>query len=234
MKPKRLGEYKVKQDYHLKLDPNWPYLPVYLEKIKYVRNLLDKLGRNKKIIDLGCGEGALVQEYYHKGFNIKGMDLNYQSKYVSHGNILNTKLPKNSFDMILCLDVLEHLNFKDQELAIEEMARILKPKGKIILSLPNLAHLASRFTFLFLGKLLRTSDIHRHPGDRPVNEYLKLLSRNFKIIKVKGFFPTLPLISLLTLKIPSKIIFLHKIYNYLLAYPPFCFENIIIAKKTKI
>lgn len=231
MKSKMWGEYRKKQNYHLKINPHWPYLPVYLEKMTYVRKLLDNKN-GKKIIDLGCGEGGLVKEYFDKGFNIKGVDLNYQSKYVSRGNILNLKIPKNSFDIVLCLDVLEHLNYSDQVKAIEQITKILKPHGKVLLSLPNLAHLASRLSFLILGNLLRTSTIDRHPGDRPLSEYLKLLKPHFQIIKIKGIFPTLPIISILTLLIPSKIIFLHKIYNRLFPWPSLCFENLIVAQKT--
>jgi len=228
---KRAAEYCEKGDYHIHLDSSWPYLPVYLEKMTYVKKLLNQYGKNKKIIDLGCGEGVLVKEFNKKSFDIIGLDLNYQSKFVKRGNILNTKYPNNSFDIILCLDVIEHLSFHEQNIAIQEMSRILKSGGKLIITIPNLAHLASRFSFFFLGKLLRTSKIDRHIGDRPISEHLKLLKFNFTILKRKGFFPTFPLISALTYFKPSKAIFLHKIYNKLLGYPNWCLLNILICEK---
>lgn len=231
MRTKRLGEYSRKKDYHLKLNPHWPYLPVYLAKMEFVRQFLDGFDPRKKIIDLGCGEGALVKEYFEKGYKIFGLDANYQSKYVSRGDILNLKIPSRSFDLALCLDVLEHFSLADQPRALKEIKRILKPGGELLLVMPNLAHLASRFSFLFLGKLLRTSAIERHPGDRPLAEYLRLLSQVFSVLKVKGLFPTFPLISLFTLLVPAKVFFWHKIYNRLLAYPPICFETIIVARK---
>lgn len=230
---KRTGEYLQKGDYHINLDPNWPYLPVYLEKMSYIRKLLNRYGRNRKIIDLGCGEGILVKEFNQRGFDIIGVDLNYQSKFVKRGNILNLKYSANIFDIVLCLDVIEHFHFHEQKLAIQEMSRILKPAGKLIISIPNLAHLASRFTFFFLGKLLRTSKIDRHIGDRPISEYLELLKPDFKILARKGFFPTFPLISAITYLRPSKVINLHKIYNQLLGYPSWCLLNVIICEKKK-
>lgn len=233
MLTKRTGEYFQKGDYHLNLDPNWPYLPVYLEKMSEVKSFLDRQNRKKKIIDLGCGEGVLVKEYRRKGFNITGLDLNFKSKYVKKGSLLNPKLPKNYYDIVICLDVIEHLQFKEQKRAIVNIARMLKPGGKLFISIPNLAHFASRFTFLFLGKLLRTSKIERHVGDRPIGEYLQLLRPHFIILKRKGLFPTFPIISALTYLVPSKTILLHRVYNKLFGYPNWCLLNAIICEKKK-
>lgn len=231
MLTKRTGEYLQKGDYHLNLDPNWPYLPVYLEKMREVKSFLDRQSRKRKIIDLGCGEGVLVKEYCRKGFDITGLDLNFKSKYVKKGSLLNPKLPKNYYDIILCLDVIEHLHFHEQKLAVDNMARMLKPGGKLFITIPNLAHFASRFTFLFLGKLIRTSKIERHPGDRPIGEYLKLLQSHFTILNRKGLFPTFPIISALTYLVSSKTILLHRIYNKLFGYPNWCLLNVVVCKK---
>jgi len=233
MSIKRSGEYLQKGDYHLNLNHNWSYLPVYLEKMKQAKRFLNLQGRKKKIIDLGCGEGVLVEEYRERGFDITGLDLNFQSKLVKKGSLLNPRLPKNYYDVILCLDVIEHLHFHEQKIAINNMAKMLKPGGKLFITVPNLAHFASRFTFLFFGKLLRTSKIERHVGDRPIGEYLQLLKSNFTILIRKGLFPTFPLISALTYLIPSKIVRLHRLYNKLFGYPNWCLLNVVICEKKK-
>ncbi|OGY89473.1 MAG: hypothetical protein A2927_01925 [Candidatus Komeilibacteria bacterium RIFCSPLOWO2_01_FULL_45_10] len=227
----RAGEYVSKGDYHRVLCKNWPYLPVYLEKIRWVKKFLDSFPKDKKILDVGCGEGLLVQEYAERGYQISGLDLNYQNVWVRQGDLLNSRLLDESFDLILCLDVLEHLSFFEQEKAVKEISRLLKKGGQILFSLPNLAHFASRLSFLFLGRLIRTSQIERHPGDRPVAEYLKLLKNDFKIKKRKGLFPTYPLIAVFTSKFPGRVIWWHKIVNRLLAYPNWCFVNLILARK---
>lgn len=233
MSTKRTGEYLQKGDYHLNLNLNWPYLPVYLEKIREVKSFLERQGRKKKIIDLGCGEGVLVEEYHRKGFDITGLDLNFQSKFVKKGNLLNPRLPQNYYDIILCLDVIEHLHFHEQKIAINNMAKMLKPGGKLFITIPNLAHFASRFTFLFMGRLIRTSKIERHVGDRPISEYLQLLKPHFTILERKGLFPTFPLISALTYFRPSKTIRLHRLYNKLFGYPNWCLLNVVICEKKK-
>lgn len=229
----RSGEYEEKGDYHIRLNPNWPYLPVYLAKMDYAFDFLAKSGQGKRIIDLGAGEGVLVKRCVKElSLDMFGLDLNYESKYVVHGDILDMDYPDNSFDIVTCLDVIEHMHFFQQEIALTHMLRILKPRGRLLLSVPNLAHLASRFTFFFLGKLLRTSTIDRHIGDRPGGEYLDLLRTvGFNIERVKGMFPTLPLISLLTYYAPSIAVPIHPLYNALIGLPGWSFLNVIEARK---
>ena len=198
-----------------------------------VKNFLAKERKGKKILDLGCGEGVLVEEMAKKGYDIIGLDANYESAKVLRREITNTGFGENSFDITLCLDVLEHLSFDEQEKAVDEIKRILKPEGTLVLTLPNLAHLASRFSFLFLGKLLRTSEAERHKGDRPIDEYLKLLkSKNFLLKKRKGLFMTLPLITLATYYFPSKVLFWHRLANKF-ACPNWSFLNFLIFQNKK-
>ncbi|MBS1250434.1 MAG: putative S-adenosylmethionine-dependent methyltransferase [Chloroflexi bacterium] len=227
----REGEYAHKGDYHRSLDPSWPYLPVYLEKMSKVRQFLDKKDPQKRILDAGCGEGVLVEEFHQRGYSITGLDLNYSSDLVKKGSILDIPYPDGVFDIVLNLDVLEHLSFKHQKVAVGEFARVLKPNGILFVSVPNLAHFASRLTFVTAGKLARTSESDRHIGDRPIGEFIALFRKHFHIRSRKGIFPTYPLLSLLTLWKPSKVVALHKLYNSLAAYPNWCFLNLMVCEK---
>ncbi len=232
--PVRAGEYQEKGDYHIHLNPNWPYLPVYLAKMAYAREFLARHGGGRKIIDLGAGEGVLVKRGREElGLDMLGLDINYQSDTVMHGDILALEAADASYDIVTCLDVIEHMHFHQQEIALAQMYRILKPGGQLLLSVPNLAHFASRFTFLFLGKLLRTSTIDRHIGDRPAGEFAALLkAAGFEIRQRKGMFPTLPLISALTYLMPARVVGLHRLYNAALGWlPGWCFLNVFEAVK---
>ena len=228
---KRSGEYAHRGDYHIHPEKDWPYLPVYLQKMALARKFLNSCSRDQVIYDMGCGEGVLVNEYRQAGYQINGMDLNYSSEFILQRNFLNSGLADNSADVIICTDVIEHLIFSDQEKAIAEFARILKPGGLALISVPNLAHLASRISFFFTGKLVRTSSIDRHPGDRPAGEYIKMLKKHFRITRRRGVFPTFPVISIFTVIMPSNVIWLHGIYNRLLGYPNWCFLNVFYLKK---
>lgn len=230
----REGEYSRKGDYHKELDKNWPFYPIYVEKMRMVEKFLANNGKGKKTLDLGCGEGVLVDKFRKNGLNIYGADLNYESDYVYKRPITETGFENDSFDMVLCLDVLEHLSFQEQEKAVAEIKRILKPGGILVMTLPNLAHFLSRLSFLLAGRLIRTSDISRHPGDRPITEFKKLIKeKGFAIEKTKGLFPTFPLCALLTYYFPSKMVWWHRFLNAFLAYPNWSFLNFIVCRNNK-
>lgn len=144
------GEYLEKGDYHKQIDKNWSFYPVYMEKIRLIEKFLDANGHDKKILDLGCGEGVLVEKYKRRNYDIIGVDYNYESENVLKRSVVDTRFPDDNFDIILNLDVLEHISFAQQEEAFDEISRILKPGGMLVLTLPNMAHLASRFFFSFL------------------------------------------------------------------------------------
>lgn len=228
----RDGEYQVKGDYHKVLDTEWRYYPVYTAKMEYLTDFLKNIPKYAKILDAGCGEGVLVEIYREMGYDIRGLDLNYSSECVIKGNLLKMPFEDGEFDVVLCLDVIEHLNFEDQAPALHEIHRVLKKDGTVLLAIPNLAHFASRLSFLCTGNLIRTSTIERHRGDRPIKEYLKLIAEEkFQIAERKGIFPTLPIVSTLTYLYPGKVMGYHRVLNRILAYPNWCFLNIVICRR---
>jgi len=228
----RTGEYSVKGDYHKNVDKNWRYYPVYHFKMKYIDSFIHPVPKTAKILDMGCGEVHLVEKYRKSGYDIIGLDLNYSSDVVKKGDIRYTPFENDEFDIVLCLDVLEHLNFQDQELALKEIHRILKKDGTALFALPNLAHFISRISFFLTGSLIRTSSINRHPGDRPVKEFISLMKEHkFYIKKRVGIFPTFIISSALTWYFPRRVIWLHVIINTLFSYPNWCFLNLIHCKK---
>jgi 2-polyprenyl-3-methyl-5-hydroxy-6-metoxy-1,4-benzoquinol methylase len=146
-----------------------------------------------RILDAGCGEGVLVQEYSDKGRTIEGLDLNYASERVRRGDILNMPYEDGRFDVVLLLDVFEHLAYVDQPRALHEIRRVLRPRGLLFTSIPNLAHLNSRVRLFFRGKLDRTDIEANHPGERPIGENIAVLNASgFCIIQAEGITLTLP------------------------------------------
>lgn len=96
------------------------------------------------VLEVGCGGGILSEEIAGMGFNTTGIDpsaasLNAAARHASENNlkinyIIGTgeDLPfrKNSFDVVLCCDVLEHV--RDLPKVISEISRVLKNKGIFI------------------------------------------------------------------------------------------------------
>lgn len=189
-------EYVKSGDYHKHLDPNWSYTPTYLKKMQYIRHFLEQLPKDQLILDAGCGEGVLVEEFAAKGFRIEGIDLNYESSIVRRGDILNMPFYEDGqFGVILLLDVFEHLAFADQPRVLQELRRVLRPGGVLLVSIPNLAHWNSRFQFALLGNLDRSDVETNHAGERPLHENIGLLHQaGFQIERIVGITLTVPFI----------------------------------------
>jgi SAM-dependent methyltransferase len=227
----RRGEYAARGDYHRAPDPGWEYYPTYLAKLRVVRRWLDQLPPGTRVLDAGCGEGVLVEEYASR-LAIEGVDEYYSSAHVKSASITALPHADASFDRAMCLDVLEHLAFEDQRRALAELFRILKPSGELLVSVPNLAHLQSRVHFLLTGRLIRTASEQKHPGDRPAAEYVRLAERvGFELIARRGIFPTVPVITRLIRRHPRALLPLHSLLTRLLPVPGWCFLNVLTFRK---
>jgi 2-polyprenyl-3-methyl-5-hydroxy-6-metoxy-1,4-benzoquinol methylase len=113
-----------------------------------------------RVLEIGCGTGETLK--YLKSNNrcnwIGGVDI-YKLRneidfldYFQHGSVDNEDININekSIDVILCLDVLEHL--VDPWSVIKKISKLLKKDGIIIISLPNIQHYSISIPLLFAGK----------------------------------------------------------------------------------
>ena len=227
-------EYARLGDYHRNPDPNWSYTPTYLHKMEFVRRIVESLPRDSRILDAGCGEGVLVEEYCQKGWHVEGLDLNYESEYVRRGDVRDMPYPDVSLDAALFLDTLEHLAYEDQTKALSEIHRILRPGGYLILSVPNLAHLNSRVRFLLKGRLDRTDAETNHVGERPLWENEKLLRKSGFAIKERiGVTLTLPVVYRRVIcKRPGRYRWLHDALEpFARVFPSLAMLTIFVCKK---
>lgn len=114
--------------------------------IKTVKRVLP----SGKILDMGCGTGSLVLKLAREGYQVVGVDISEscikitknrireeglaKSATVSVGSATQINLPDNSVDGVIAGEVLEHL--KDDEAAVREFSRVLKPGGMCIITVP--------------------------------------------------------------------------------------------------
>jgi 2-polyprenyl-3-methyl-5-hydroxy-6-metoxy-1,4-benzoquinol methylase len=106
-----------------------------------VVNILRALPRGA-LLDVPAGEGALAARLIDAGFEVRCCDLypeifRLSDVAIERGN-LDAELPfgDNSFDYVTCLEGLEHIENPQQ--AMREFARVLKPGGHLIVSVPNI------------------------------------------------------------------------------------------------
>ncbi|MCR4374292.1 MAG: methyltransferase domain-containing protein [Acidobacteria bacterium] len=221
------GEYALRGDYHREPSPDWEFYPTYLAKLEFVRRYLASLPANTRVLDAGCGEGVLVEEFRGR-LAIEGIDPNYSSSFVTRGSLTALPYAGGSFDRATCLDVLEHLTFDEQPKALAELFRVLRPGGELLVSVPNLAHLQSRVHFLLQGRLIHTASLEKHPGDRPAGEYIDLARRaGFRLVDRRGIFPTVPILTRWIRRSPARLRPLHRALTRLLPIPGWCFLNLM-------
>jgi len=227
----RRGEYALRGDYHREPDPSWEYYPTYIAKLAFVRQWLSALPEATRVLDAGCGEGVLVDEFASR-LAIEGIDPNYSSDRVRSGSLTALPYADGIFDRALCLDVLEHLTFDEQPRALAELHRVLRPGGDLLVSVPNLAHLQSRVHFLLRGRLIRTASEFKHPGDRPAADYIRLArSAGLTLVGRHGIFPTVPVITHLIRRNPRRLLPLHRLLTRALPIPGWCFLNLLTFRK---
>jgi ubiquinone/menaquinone biosynthesis C-methylase UbiE len=102
---------------------------------KMIATMVTKYFKPSKVIDVGCGLGKVVKYLHEAGIDAYGVDYSETfinmappdlRKYLSNGDITHLDSKNNSFDLVICMEVLEHLPLRLIDLAIEELKRIGK------------------------------------------------------------------------------------------------------------
>lgn len=137
------------------------------------------------ILDVGCSIGKFLEFVQFK--NKKGVDISdiavnearMQGLEIYQCDIEYDKLPfeDNSFDLIFCMEVLEHL-FTEKNI-FSEFKRVLKPGGYIYVTVPNDTLKFNKRIGLLFGKMIRTDN---NTFDSPHIRFFEsnMLSRLFR------------------------------------------------------
>ena len=112
-----------------------------------------QLGPETKVLDIGVGSGAMGKSLQDRGIKqIFGIEIDPQAKAFAAPHYQEicdsiTAYADQHFDLILMLDVLEHMTAPEEFLS--QAVALLNPGGRVLISLPNIAHWSMRLSLLF-------------------------------------------------------------------------------------
>ena len=165
-----------------------------------VLELLEDLPR-KKVLDMGCGKGSLTKALIRIGFQVDCCDIHRQVDGLPFVEVdLNQPLPyeDETYDIITCVEVIEHI--ENQWQLMREMYRILKPKGYLILSTPNLHNWYNRIYFLFTTRFPMFCYTAFVKSGHKMPTFLwnleRMIEKKFKIKKIVGNRSFIPLLGI--------------------------------------
>lgn len=142
-----------------------------------VFDVLSRLKKQGTLLDIGLGTGFNARLFQKMGFTVHGLDpapeAIHFAKTVAPGiSVIQAPFPSDEvqsgiYDVVTMLDVLEHLD--DDEAALRDVARVLKPGGTLLLTVPAFrfmwtkhderAHHKRRYTRKDLVRVIRAAGL---------------------------------------------------------------------------
>ena len=149
------------------------------------------LGKDKRFLDVGCGEGTVVQALKNTGFSeVLGLDLSvnrlkdnklkHPDLYHVAGLVQQLPFASEIFSGVSAFEVYEHVPSEDGPLMLNEIYRVLKPGGLLVLSTLNRKSLARRI-------FPDTSTVEAHFNEVGYDQLQENISQaGFRIQEVRG------------------------------------------------
>ena len=118
------------------------------ELMKFIKRLALKKGG--KILDIGFGDGKLLEILFQEGYQSYGVDfsesnINFTKKLFKErgesiqleiGDISRIPFQDKFFDVIIASEILEHLNDQILKMGLNELFRVLKENGTLLATVP--------------------------------------------------------------------------------------------------
>jgi SAM-dependent methyltransferase len=204
---------------------------IHQAQSRYVRPVISSLNSTSRLLDIGSGAGvgaALIAEVAKVG-HVTCIDISVPalaevrrrgfSPIVASAEGLKLPFPSGTFDIVILDEVIEHL--VDTDSIMDEIHRVLRNDGQLLISTPNLASWFNRLALLFGVQPAFSEVSFRKIFGRPGNGivgHLRLFTRRslIEFVNHNGFnvrhavgvpFPELPFVlrgvDRLLAKIPS-------------------------------
>jgi SAM-dependent methyltransferase len=132
-----------------------------------------RLQASARVLDFGCGEGALSERLKDMGLDVLSVDIDADGFRAStaferldfndHGQVgAFQRNHAEQFDLILGVEVIEHVENPWQY--IRDLRTMVRPGGYILVTTPNVTSWLSRISFLRTGRLHQFGDSDREYG----------------------------------------------------------------------
>jgi len=131
--------------------------------------------RRGLVLDAPAGYGHLSLKLKQKNFDVVAGEIEPEIFAVPDMECIyvdlnrEIKAPDNTFDYVCCVDGLEHMT--DPYQTVKELARVLKPRGYGVFSIPNYTNIERRLKFLLRGYFTKPVSYERfqHEGENLFN-----------------------------------------------------------------
>jgi len=157
------------------------------------KKLTKKYGKGK-VLDVGCGNGMLLNEFIKCGWDAYGLDVSEWSKSASkrYGFALysdpieDDTLPENTFDLVVSMSTLEHI--AQPLVHLDHIARVIKPGGSLyVAGVPNYGSLSIRLGISKFNSNLPPTHVNYFTKDAMKKLRKYGLKKHFKIFNVKSY-----------------------------------------------
>jgi 2-polyprenyl-6-hydroxyphenyl methylase/3-demethylubiquinone-9 3-methyltransferase len=195
-------------DVNGKFKPLHAFNPIRIEYIKEkcvfhfeLNNLKDKPLSSIKVLDIGCGGGLVSEPMYRLGAEVTGLDaslknINVAKLHAKKNNLkiryLNSSPEKKDlnekFDVILCLEVVEHI--ENLDIFLKASSELLKKNGIIFIATINRTFQSYLKAIVGAEYILKWLPIGTHDWNKflkPDEIESQLTSLNFNKLNLDGF-----------------------------------------------
>jgi len=126
---------------------SWSNLAMYehIPRYSFARSFC----KGRDVLDFGCGTGYGSQILADVAVKVTGLDIDQDAikwatsthrkgnlSYIRSEN-LGSELDDNSFDVITCFEMIEHVDIETQKICLLQFKRLLRTGGKLLISTPN-------------------------------------------------------------------------------------------------
>lgn len=153
--------------------------------------LIGKIGKNKKVLDVGCRDGSLTK-YFLKDNDVLGLDIDSQALDYAKNNF-NMKVEEtdlngewnllaNKFDVVVCAEILEHLYYPNN--VLKKIKEVLTSEGVLLGTIPNAFSFKNRIRLLCAKKKNTPLNDPTHINHFSWKELEGILSNHFLDVKL--------------------------------------------------